>query len=351
MFIFLRRIFFGFLFIIMLYGAMTQFYQGTNVKAIINTPKNQAINKNNTDKIYVAVIDTGFDPNHPAYKDKLSTKYRYSTDKSNDIRELPEYNNGYFGGGYTLTHHGTHIVGILCGQLGKRQDNSYSFEGVAPHVVPILIQLFPYSSAEEITQAFEYVKNTPAQIVSISMSFGQESSSQSISKPASKPVPNYIAASIISLTRAGKIVLLSAGNTGQYLENQSYTLSLLDLMQYTQGRLILVGATDHTYSWLIPNKLANFSARPYHKEAGKYFICAPGVNIRSSITHPFFDTQLLSGTSMATPIIAGALAHIMLIYPDPNEAIEQLFTHARKVGVQFGQGIVDLSFLHHIKTQ
>lgn len=365
-----------------IYGAVSTFFSyATDVHKVIRAKKQIRKEYRKTehyaedppeDPIYVAIVDNGFDMDHVAYYHNVSTKYVYSTDGSSDIREVPQYSAGEYG----LTHHGTHVVGILCGQMGLRANGTYGYEGVAPNAKVILVQMLPNSSISEMVQAFNYIQQTPAKIVSMSMSFGGRlkdgSGTADSSSYSNTGMPPEIFEAILQLANRGKIIVISAGNNGSALESSPYGWSLIQLAQLAKGRVIIAGASEYRDNngvlsylfskifkkWSIGyygDKMAYFSNYPRTILGASHFITAPGVNIESSVTNMIFPIQTMSGTSMSAPIVAGALVRILEHLPSKNadEAVKILFDSARKnnlitgalLSSDFGAGIVDLSIL------
>jgi len=119
-----------------------------------------------------------------------------------------------------------------------------------------------------------------------------------------------------NLKAAGVVVVVSAGNSGSHCHTVSTPAAIFE-------NSFTVGATRQT------DTIANFSSRGTvtvdSSNRLKPNIAAPGVGVRSSIRNGGFAT--FSGTSMAGPHVAGAVA--LLISANPElagqvEAIESL---------------------------
>ncbi|MEB3702888.1 S8 family serine peptidase [Candidatus Bealeia paramacronuclearis] len=120
------------------------------------------------------------------------------------------------------------------------------------------------------------------------------------------------------------------------------------------GRMILVGSIGDKKE---PEKLSTFSNYPGFFRSSTnlpYFITAPGFEISSLA--PDNQTENLSGTSMAAPFVAGALALMKEKYPDlpPEDLVAMLLKSARKMALgtkealnpyYYGAGILDLRMI------
>lgn len=274
--------------------------------------------------LVVAVLDEGFDTSHAALKPQLSP-YRYNTtNQRNDVSETVVFNSGSFG----FESHGTHVAGIIA--------------NVAPDAKIIPIKVHGFDGDQDFVKALQIASKSPAHIVNISLH---------LSHTGRELSPNVYAA-LIKLAQNGKIIVIAAGNEGTPLMKNAYTASLVRLSHEPeiQGRLILAGALSYKNG---SESLAEFSNFPGNSSYGisqTYFITAPGEDILSAITGGYFGEK--SGTSMAAPMVVGALCLLMQAFPqyEPENVARLLLTSARKVSIDglpisskiFGRGIVDL---------
>ncbi|MHA1240311.1 MAG: S8 family serine peptidase [Promethearchaeota archaeon] len=242
--------------------------------------------------VRVAVIDTGV-YDHPDLN--LTANRNFVSDES--VLDFED-----------LVGHGTHVAGIIGGN-GSGSGGLY--KGVAPGISIINAKAGDATGLEEgdIISAIQWSANT-ANADIISMSFGD-----------SYPIASdLLILALASVTENGVITVSSAGNSGpEYLSGGS-PASGIDV--------ISVGATDSN------NNLASFSSfGPSLSYLGYIDVVAPGVNIisteapksiisdRNRFLSGFFDFSgdadyiPLSGTSMACPIVAGALAIMKQAYP------------------------------------
>lgn len=132
--------------------------------------------------------------------------------------------------------------------------------------------------------------------------------------------PNLLLTVVENTRAAGILVASAAGNLGPSCSTITQPPGLYDAS-------FTVGATD------IADNIAAFSSRgPVTIDGSnrlKPDVTAPGVNVRSSIPPAGYGSS--SGTSMATPHVAGLVALLLQARPDLRgnvEAIEALIRHS-----------------------
>ena len=143
----------------------------------------------------------------------------------------------------------------------------------------------------------------------VCMSFGAESSKKF--DPLSKGAE--------ALWKAGITVVAAAGNSGPNKETIK--------SPGTNPYIITVGALDISAS-----NVANFSSRGPTIYGHKPDLLAPAVNV-ISCNNKFLPYTKMSGTSVATPIVAGVCAIIKSKYPNTtnNEIKKFLLSHCTKI--------------------
>ena len=279
--------------------------------------------------VKVAVLDTGI-YEHPDLN--ISASENFVSGESSF-----EYNDDL--------GHGTHVAGIIGGN-GSSSGGLY--RGVAPGVSLINARSGGLSGLEEgdVISAIEWSVNTAGADI-ISMSFGDRN------PIASDPMIQALAAA----TELGVICVSSAGNSGPEYISGGSPASGIDV--------ISVGASDSD------NNLASFSSwGPSLSYLSYPDVVAPGVNIISAeapdsvisdeyrFIGDYFDYSgdgdyiPLSGTSMACPIVAGALAILKQAYPSitPETARVALLKGAQALSnaedaefMKSGYGIINVS--------
>lgn len=104
---------------------------------------------------------------------------------------------------------------------------------------------------------------------------------------------------LATLKEAGIMIVAAAGNAG------SSCSTINDAPAHHTDAVFVVGAMDHR-----SDTIASFSSRGPSKFDNKISpdLTAPGVSVRSSIPGGSFSGSMWSGTSMASPHVAGAVA-------------------------------------------
>lgn len=241
--------------------------------------------------ITVAILDNGFfytgvDAPRNLWKDANgNVGYNAINTSSHDIGPVMNPN----GEKIDDSAHGSNVAGII----GMAADGANGI-GVAYNAELMLIKVGYYASgettsslsADAVYRGIQFARNNGADI--INMSFGSTSLSNSIKLAIEGAYADGIA------------VIASAGNSGS--ANAYYPAAY--------SCVIGVMATDN---WENPSQLANFSN--YEVGNGYYNIAAPGCII---VGCNYISTNLsvLSGTSQASPIVAGCAALYKSLHPD-----------------------------------
>ncbi len=217
--------------------------------------------------INVAVLDTG------VYKDHLDLNVKLCKDATKrGIRKGCADSNG----------HGTHVAGTIAANGGS--DGKGIF-GVAPEANLWMVKVCGPTGCwtDDIAEAIRYVTDQGAHI--ISMSLGGDSQSSLI-----RDAINYA-------TENGVLVIAAAGNDGPLDGSIDYPGA--------NAKVVAVGAIDSI------ENVASWSSRgindgDYVVEEKEVEFGAPGVSVLSTYNNGCY--VLMSGTSMATPHLAGVAA-------------------------------------------
>ncbi len=241
----------------------------------------------------VAVIDTGIDYRHP---DLAANMYRNEADCNAD--GLDDDGNGYVDDCYGIDtingdgdpmddhYHGTHVAGTI-GAVGN---NGVGVAGVNWSGSLTACKFLGADGRGTIADAvacLDYLaqmKDRGVNIVASNNSWGGGLPSRALSD------------AIAAHRQRGILFVASAGNNGH---NNDVAAALP--CSYDQSNIICVAATDHN------DVRASFS----NTGPSTVHLAAPGVDVLS--TAPNNTYRLASGTSMAAPHVAGAVA---LLYAD-----------------------------------
>ncbi|MCO4293429.1 S8 family peptidase [Solitalea sp. MAHUQ-68] len=188
--------------------------------------------------------------------------------------------------------HGSHVAGIIAAV----RNNSIGMNGVADHVQIMAVRAVPNGDErdKDVANAIRYAVDNGARV--INMSFGK---SYSYDKKAVDDAVKYAASKDVLLIHA-------AGNDA----NNNDTTANFPNRNFADGKSAANWIEVGALSWKNGSQsVANFSN--YGKNSVDVF--APGVDIYSTV--PFSKYKSNSGTSMASPVVAGIAAVIRSYFP------------------------------------
>ena len=224
-------------------------------------------------------------------------------DNYDDYSEKNYGNNHYEG---PDAKHGTHVAGIIAG-LPNGSEPQY---GVASRVAKIMtVRAVPDGDErdKDVANAIRYAVDNGAKI--LNMSFG---------KPVS-PGKNVVWDAFKYAESKGVLLVKAAGNENEDIAEHQYFptnfKSTSDEKPFVNN-MIVVGSNTND-----PNALKS-SFSNYNKKMVDVF--APGSEIYSTV--PDGKYEYLQGTSMASPVVAGAAAVLLAYMPNlkPEQIIESL---------------------------
>ena len=239
---------------------------------------------------------------------------------------------------YDDNGHGTFVAGACCGSGAM---SKFRFSGVAPKSEIVALKALNdkgEATATKILDAMEWLfDNHKKENIKVAcMSFGSE--------PLGNNDPIMLGAE--ALWNDGVTVVSAAGNSGP--EFQTIKSPGVSSKVITVG-----GVDDNRYDEFSFDKkffeIADFSSRGPAFRKVKPDVVAPSVDIISCGNKSFYTS--LSGTSVATPMVAGLVCLILEKYPDatPNQIKNYLLSCGKPLGFEKnleGFGLPDISKLN-----
>ena len=248
----------------------------------------------------VCIIDTGYNLGHP----DLPGTNDGVTGQANNSAVGNWYNDG--------NGHGTHVAGTIAAY-----DNNEGVVGVYPgvnmHIVKIFNDNGQWTYASDLIDAISQCQDAGSNVVNMSLGGGSASTTERNAMQ--------------SFTDAGMLLVAAAGNDGN--SAKSYPASYDAVMS--------VAAVD-----------SNENRASYSQYNDQVEIAAPGSAVQS--TYPTNTYAALSGTSMATPHVAGGAALVWSYFPQctNNEIRSALNATAEDKGSAgrdnfYGHGLMQLA--------
>jgi thermitase len=256
-----------------------------------------AIQKGNADMV-LAIVDTGVDLKHPDLAAKLIKGYDF-VDKDED----PNDGQG----------HGTHCAGISAALT----DNKIGVAGYAPGVKVMPVRVLDNRGSgtwADVAAGIAYAADNGAKVISLSLGGGSDSA--------------VVGDAVRHALSKDAVVVAAMGNSGR--EQKSYPAAY--------PGVVAVGATDSS------------DARASFSQYGPWIsVSAPGVNILSTFPTyasgmPSKDYGSISGTSMATPAVAGLAALVRSQFPALTQ--EQVKAHLEATSDDRGDAGFDKYYGH-----
>lgn len=257
--------------------------------------------------VRVGILDTGIDPNHADLKGKVVLWKDFTSNPKNEP--------------YDDNKHGTHCAGTIAGGAA-----SGTAIGVAPEASLVIAKFLDGGGSgtwEGALSSMQWLAdpdgnpNTADAPHLISNSWGG-----SAPDADEDPADNLLCVAVGNWVKVGILPVFANGNAGP----SSGSVGLPGGCPNAMG----VGATDKN------DKIANFSSRgPAIWKTGSFVkpeVSAPGKDIISSV--PGGGYASLSGTSMATPHVAGMAALVFQF--DQNMKAEQVANLMMKSAFDLG---------------
>jgi subtilisin family serine protease len=243
--------------------------------------------------VIVAVVDTGIQLNHPDLSTNVITGYDFV---NND--ESATDDNG----------HGTHVAGIIASTMNGSGNVGTSYSA---KLMPVkVLNESGYGYLSDVAKGIYYAADNGARIINMSLGTSEDS--------------DTLRTAVQYAANKGVLLVAAAGNDSG--APCAYPAAY--------SSVVCVVATDQD------NKLASFS-----NIGGE--LAAPGVSNYSTYINSAYAT--LSGTSMASPHVAGSAALLLSVCTDCSTSevrtlLRESATDLGSVGndIIFGYGLVNL---------
>ncbi|MFF1995380.1 S8 family peptidase [Bacillus mycoides] len=267
------------------------------------------------DGIVVAIMDTGCDSHHPVLSGAIVGGYNFTDDDNGNTNNFTDY-----------CGHGTHVAGIIAAR-----ENIKGVIGVAPKSQLLILKTinkYGNGSYQNVINALRYAINwrgpNNEKVSIINMSLGSTTHDEEL----------YSA--IKDARKQGILLVVAAGNSGDG-KGDTTEISYPGFYQ----EVIQIGSINQDLT------LSSFSNTNINLD-----FVAPGEDVLST----FLDGKYarLSGTSMATPFVSGALALILNLIPSSFNnptltsfvSYSYLLEHAKNLGyssLEQGNGLIQLT--------
>jgi len=222
--------------------------------------------------IRIAILDTGLDVGHPDFAGRAITARSFAAGQSADDGQ----------------GHGTHCTGSACGSASPAEGRRYGVAAEAEIFVGKVLNDNGAGTDANILAGIDWAITNGCQIISMSLGADVATVSQAYETVGRRAL------------EAGSLIVAAAGN------NASRSDGFLGFvgMPANSPSIMAIAAVDSDL------KIADFSAASNPAAAGgQVDLAGPGVAVYSSWPMPQ-RTNTISGTSMATPHVAGIAALI-----------------------------------------
>ena len=282
-------------------------------------------NTNKTGNQLAKEMETEFTEGIEYFEPQVTKSFNLKFDPRKEIvgDNYDDYSEKYYGNNHYEgpdASHGTHVAGIIA---GYPHGNEVQY-GVASKVAKIMsVRTVPDGDErdKDIANAIRYAVDNGARI--LNMSFGK----------AISPGKKYVWEAMKYAEAKGVLLVKAAGNENEDIEKNRYYPTNFrnssDQKPFVKN-MIVVGASTNDNTHLRAG-VSNYNYKMVD-------VFAPGQDIYSTV--PDAKYKYLQGTSMASPVVAGAAAVLLSYMPNltPSQIIESL---VKTVNVSTGNSDVE----------
>ena len=284
---------------------------------ILNSLVQEAENVGKTPKEVEELLKKEVEGALKHYESQATKHYNLDFDPRKEIvgDNYDNYNEKHYGNNHYEgpdASHGTHVSGIIAG-LPHGNEAQY---GVAHKVAKIMtVRAVPDGDErdKDVANAIRYAVDNGAKI--LNMSFGK----------AVSPGKKHVWEAMKYAEKKGVLLVKAAGNENQNIgENEYFPTNFMKQSDEKPfvSNMIVVGAST--------NNNQNLRARFSNYNGKMVDVFAPGQEIYSTV--PDAKYEYLQGTSMASPVVAGAAAVLWAYMPSltPQQIKEALVKTVNK---------------------
>lgn len=246
-------------------------------------------------KVIVAVVDTGIDYTHPDLEPAIAVNSGeipgngFDDDGDGYVDDYLGYDfAGKSSDPFDMNGHGTHVAGVIGAQL----NDSYGVPGIAPATALLPVRVLDENgegTLANVIAGINYAVSRHASIINLSLGAPYGS--------------KMFLAALQHAQEAGVLIVVAAGN-----ERTDNDVTPSYPANYSLSGLVSVAATTED------DRLADFS----NYGATTVHLAAPGDSVLS--TYPGMQYAFMSGTSMASPHVAGVAALVRALRPELTPA-------------------------------
>ncbi|HEY77433.1 MAG TPA: peptidase S8 [Thermoflexia bacterium] len=274
--------------------------------SMINAPHAWGLSRGSP-SVLIAVVDSGIDLDHPDLASKVRADIDYDFVRGDEVAD-------------DECGHGTHVAGIAAAAT----DNGIGTAGLGweATILPLKVMTLTNSgvcggTTADVVSAISYATDNGADVINMSLGAGVACSEV----PGAQDAINYAYA-------RGVVLVAAAGNHGGDVPNAE----------------LFPANCDHVLGVAAVN--SDGSIASYSNYGNHVSVAAPGTNIYSTLMGGGYG--YMSGTSMATPHVAGLAALLRAHYPSytPDQIASAILDNAEDIGAAgrddyAGCGLID----------